>query len=160
MTNEVLDQPALSPAILQALSIGNLPDMEWNNQDDLCNCIYQRVGMWKNPYLAETLEVRLCCVWGKLAEQYPDAVRTIPGYFNENSQEWMTQPIAWDGESEMPKAIWYRHLARKFDRPLSEIRAEYADKDELRPKGTPRPERREIPFLLMQGGQEFWVNFG
>ena len=134
MTTDIKES-ALSPAILQALSIGSLPGMEWSNQDDLCDCTYQRVGMWKNPYLAETLEIRLCCVWAKLAEQYPDAVRTIPGYFDPNRQEWITEPWTWDGEAEMPKAIWYRHLARKLDRPLAEIRAEYADKDHLRPKG-------------------------
>jgi len=135
MTTEIDSRPTVSPAVLEALSIGSLPDVEWQTGDDLCDCTYQRIGMWKNPYLAETLEIRLCCVWAKLAEQYPDAVRTIPGYFNENTKEWMTQPWAWDGEAEMPKAIWYRHLARKLDRPLAEIRAEYAGKDHLRPKG-------------------------
>lgn len=127
--------PDLSPAILEALSIGSLPDVEWQHDDDLCDCTFQRVGMWKNPYLAETLEIRLCCVWAKLAEQFPEAVRTIPGYFNPDTQQWLTNPWDWNGEAEMPKAIWYRHLARKLNRPLSEIRAEYAEKDHLRPRG-------------------------
>lgn len=135
METTTTTKPTLSPAVLEALSVGSLPDVDWDHQDDLCDCTFQRVGMWKNPYLAETLEIRLCCVWARLAEQYPDAVRTIPGYFNENTQEWITTPWAWDGEAEMPKAIWYRHLARKLNRPLAEIRAEYADRDELRPKG-------------------------
>ena len=157
MTTDV-KAAGLSPGIIEALSIGNLPDVEWQSEDDLCDCTFQRIGMWKNPYLAETLEVRLCCIWAKFAEVFPDMVRTIPGYFNENTQEWITQPWEWNGEAEMPKAIWYRHLARKLNRPLAEIRAEYAGKDELRPKG--RPQRREIPFLLMQGGMELWINFG
>lgn len=147
----------LSPAIIHALSIGSLPDVEWLHGDDLCDCTFQRVGMWKNPYLAETLEIRLCCIWAKLAEQYPDSVRTIPGFFNENTQEWITQPMAWNGETEMPKHLWYRQLARKQNRPLADVRAEYASKDELRPKGKPI---REIKFVLLQGTEEFWIDFG
>ena len=142
----------ISPAIIEALSIAELPEVQWSNQDDLCSCVYQRIGMWKNPYLAETHEIRLCCIWAKLGEQYPDFVRTIPGYFDENRKEWITEPKDWNGETEMPKAIWFRHLARKLDRPIEDIRAEYADKDELRPKGTPKPE--PLPFILVINGEE------
>lgn len=142
----------VNAAIIEALSIAELPEIEWLHGDDLCDCTFQRVGMWKNPYLAETLEIRLCCIWAKLAEQYPDLVRSIPAYRDENKGEWITNPWEWNGESEMPKALWYRHLARKLDRPLSEIRAEYADKDELRPKGSKKPDA--VPFVLLIGGQE------
>lgn len=146
---------ALSPGVVEALSIGNLPDVDWANQDDLCDCTYQRIGLWKNPYLAETLEIRLCCVWAKLAEQYPDCVRTIPGYRNDNTGEWETQPWEWNGETEMPRAIWLRHLARKQGRPLAEIRAAYAD--QAPPQGTPR---RSIPFILLFSGEEIGIDFG
>jgi hypothetical protein len=142
----------LSPAIIEALAIGNLPDQQWDVQDDLCDCTYQRIGMWKNIYLAETLEVRLCCLWAELYKQYPQFLRVIPAYWNENTKEWETEPKEWNGESEMPKAIWYRHLARKLGRTVADIRAEYADRDELRPKGTPKP--APIPFILLDGGNE------
>ncbi len=137
--DRLIEFPAHRPAaaVLEALSIGSLPDVVWQHGDDLCDCIFQRIGMWKNPYLAETLEIRLCCIWAKIAEQYPEFVRTIPGYFDDNTDTWFTEPMAWDAEHDMPKAIWYRHLARTLNRPLAEIRAEYADKDDLRPKGTP-----------------------
>lgn len=140
----------LSLAVIQALSIGSLPDVEWRHGDDLCDCTFQRIGMWKNPYLATTQEIRLCCVWAKLGEMFPDLVRSIPGYFNDNTQRWETDPWQWDGEEEMPKALWYRQLARQQDRSLTEIRAEYADKDELRPKGRPA----KAPFILLDGGRE------
>lgn len=143
----------LSPGLLEALSISELPDVQWLNEDDLCDCTFQRIGMWKNPYLAETLEIRLCCVWAELAKQYPDFVRTIPGYWDDNNKEWITQPWDWNGESAMPKALWLRQLARKQDRPLSEIREEYADLDHLRPKGEVRPERH--PFIVKALGT--WV---
>ena len=142
----------LSPAILEALAIGGLPDVDWDNQDDLCDCTYQRIGMWKNPYLAETQEIRLCCIWAELGKQFPEHVRTMPGYWSPDRQEWLTAPREWDGETEMPRAIWYRHLARKLGRPLAEIRAEYQDKDGLRPKGARRTE--PVPFVLLLGGQE------
>ena len=142
----------ISPAILEALAIAELPEVHWLHGDDLCDCTFQRIGMWKNPYLAATQEIRLCCVWAELGKQYPDLVRTIPGYFNENSQRWETNPWDWNGEVEMPKALWYRQLARQLARSVADIRAEYADKDELRPKGAPHPE--PIPFILLIDGQE------
>lgn len=137
----------LSPGVIEALSIGSLPDVQWQNQDDLCDCTFQRVGLWKNPYLAETLEIRLCCVWAELGKWFPDFVRTIPGYFDDNEQEWITEPWEWTGETEMPKAIWYRHLARKQGRAVSEIRAEYGEKDALRPKGIKRGKLLMLPYF-------------
>ena len=148
----------LSPALLEALSIASLPDVQWLHEDDLCDCTFQRIGMWKNPYLAETLEIRLCCVWAELARQYPDFVRTIPGYWNENEQRWDTEPQEWNGEAEMPKAIWYRHLARRLDRTVADVRAEYADKDHLRPRGAPR--REPISFFLPYEGDWIEVDVG
>ena len=146
----------LSPAVIEALSVGNLPDIQWNDLDDLCDCVYQRVGWWKNPYLAETLEIRFCCVWAEFYKQYPQHVRFIPGYWDPNHKEWLTEPMEWNGESAMPKSLWYRHLARKLNRPLAETRAEYVDKDELRPKGSKRPE--PIPFILLAGSQEITLD--
>ena len=146
----------LSPAVVEALSIADLPDVQWKHDDDLCDCVFQRIGLWKNPYLATTQEIRLCCVWAELGKQYPDFVRTIPGYFNENTQQWETNPWEWNGEAEMPKAIWYRHLARKFGRPVADVRAEYAERDELRPKGYKAAER--VPFVLLVDGMEVEID--
>lgn len=139
--------PVLSPAVIEAISIGNLPDLQWKHDDDLCDCTYQRIGFWTNPYLAETQEIRLCCVWAKLGEMFPDFVRKVPAYWNENEQQWETEPWRWDGEEAMPKAIWYRHLARKLGVTVAEARAEYGEKDELRPKGCQR-----VPILLPYDG--------
>lgn len=155
--------PSLSAAVIEALAIGNLPDVQWVHGDDLCDCTYQRIGMWKNPYLAETLEVRLCCVWGKLAELYPDMVRAIPAYWLDNEQRWDTVPHEWNGETDMPPYLWYRHLARKLNRPLSAIRAEYKHRDAERPRGVPRIAPTPvpyIPFVLLDGTREIMVNLG
>lgn len=147
----------LSPAIIEALAISGLPEVTWRDHDDLCDCEFQRVCQWTNPYIGSTHEERLCCIWKQLHEMFPDCSRDIPAWFDINRQEWNTKPMTWNGETEMPKAVWYRHLARKHGRPLAEIRAEYADKDELRPKGYPI---KNIPFVLLAGAEEVWIDFG
>lgn len=147
----------LSPAIVEALSIGQLPDVRWKSHDDLCDCVYQRIGMWTNPYLGETLEVRMCCIWGELYKQYPQFVRLVPAFLDYgHNDEWITEPAEWNGEDEMPKALWYRQLARKQGRSVESIRAEYSEKDELRPKGQKIPE--PVPFILLIDGQEFSID--
>lgn len=136
----------LSPAVVQALSIGMLPDVQWKPQDDLCDCTYQRIGMWTNPYLAETLEVRMCCIWAKLYEQYPEYVRTIPAFWDYNQEGWVTEPAEWNGEEDMPSAIWHRQVARKFGISVSEARALNLPT----PKGRPI-EAKPVLFLPWAG---------
>ena len=135
----------MSPAVIHALAIGNLPDFQWEIHDDLCDCTYQRIGMWKNPYLAEQHEIRLCCVWEKLGTMFPDFVRDIPAYWDGNEKQWLTEPMEWNGETEMPKALWYRHLARKEGITVAEARAKYADRDDERPRGVQRPVVEQEP---------------
>ena len=31
----------------------NIPGVEWEYHDDLCDCTYQRIGFWTNPYIGE-----------------------------------------------------------------------------------------------------------
>jgi hypothetical protein len=136
-----------------------LPEVMWDVEDDLCDCTFQRIGMWTNPYLGETLEVRACCIWAKLYEMFPEYVRTTGAFLDYNRDEWDTTLRDWDGESDMPPAIWYRHLARKEGISVSEARAKYKHRDEERPRGVPRPqlEVEEEPdylgsiFALLQG---------
>jgi hypothetical protein len=129
---------SISPAILEALAIADLPEVTWTIGDDLCDCTYQRIGMWTNPYLAETQEIRLCCIFSELGKQYPEMVRSIPGFWDENAQTWVTEPREWDGETDMPAYLWYRQMARKEAIPLGEARARYAAATP--PCGIPRPE--------------------
>ena len=46
-------------AIAEALAIASIPEIQWKHGDDLCDCTFQRIGFWTNPYLAKTLQVRL-----------------------------------------------------------------------------------------------------
>lgn len=138
----------LSPAVVEALAISNIPDIQWKMEDDLCDCTYQRIGWWTNPYLAETLEVRVCCIWAELYKQFPQFVRMTPAFWNYNKDKWVTEPMEWTGENPMPRSIWYRQLARKQSRSLAEIRAEYADQE---------PPQGYEPRLLFTPENGDWV---
>ena len=152
-TYPVLDNQAQTD-VLEALFTGTFPSTFWDCQDDLCDCTYQRIGMWTNPYLAETLEVRMCCIWAELYKMFPQFVRVTPAYLDGNAKAWATEPMAWNGEAEMPKAIWYRQLARQQGRTVEDIRAEYSEKDELRPRGKPK----SVPLFVHIAGEWRAIN--
>jgi hypothetical protein len=135
VTSALSDQAAAAVAA----ALGVIPEEWWDVNDDRCDCTYQRIGLWTNPYLAETLEVRMCCIWAELYKLFPQHVRTVPAFQNYNTNEWETTPLEWDGEADMPPSIWYRQLARKTGRTVADVRAEYCDRDDERPRGVVRP---------------------
>ena len=126
--------------VLAAMSAASLPEVFWEVDDDLCDCVYQRIGMWTNPYLAETLEVRMCCIWAELYKLFPDKVRATHAFKDYNANEWVTEPQPWNAEYDMPPGLWYRQLARQQGRPVADIRAEYRHRDSERPRGVVRPQ--------------------
>ena len=117
-------------------AMGTLPEAAWLHGDDACDCTFQRIGLWKNPYLGETLEVRMCCIWAELYKLFPQFVRVTPAYLT-GDDEWDTAIREWDGEHAMPRALWYRQRSRVEGASLPEIRAKYAGLTP--PEGTPRP---------------------
>jgi hypothetical protein len=123
--------------VLGALSA--LPEDRWAVGDDLCDCTYQRIFQVTNPYLGETLEMRLCCIWDELTQLFPAFVRRVPAYFDINGNEWVREPQPWNGETDMPPALWYRQLARLQGRSVADIREEYRHRDAERPRGVARP---------------------
>lgn len=138
----------LSPAVVEALAIGSLPDVQWSNGDDLCDCTYQRIGMWTNPYLAITHELRFCCAWAKLYEMFPETARTISAFWDYNNHVWVTEPAEWNGELDMPPALWHRQLARQRGITIAEARA----LELPAPKGKPRKAK---PHLFLKAGGEW-----
>lgn len=121
--------------MLEALLLtGHIPEIRWKQDDDLCDCTFQRIGWWTNPYLARTMEVRLCCIWKILAEQNPEIaalVREIPAFDDYNRDCWVSEPAAWDSKDhDMPRALWHRQLSIQQDKPLEQVRREY---DHLEP---------------------------
>jgi len=135
--------PMAGQDILGLLSKG-IPEEEWTNQDDLCDCTFQRTGDWANPYLGRTQRVRICCLFAELYEQYPHLIQEIPAYYDENTGKWESKPREWDGETDMPEAIWHRQLAVKTGMPLEDIREVYANQSP--PKGTVK----EKPMVQQQ----------
>ena len=96
----------------------------------------------------------MCCIWAELYKMFPQFVRVTPAYLDGNAKQWVTEPQEWNGEAEMPKAIWFRHLARKEGRPVSEVRGDYAERDDLRPKGRPD----SIPLFVHIAGEWRAIN--
>lgn len=140
MATTTLD-PKVSQDIVSALSIAELPDVRWQSGDDLCDCTYQRIGHWTNPYLAETLEVRMCCIWAELYKQFPQFVRNVPAYWNENAQRWETEPATWNADIDMPAAMWHRQLARKYGVSVAAARL-------LSEAETPPTAHEKLPFIV------------
>jgi hypothetical protein len=121
---------------LASILAAAIPGLQWDTHDDLCDCTFQRIGFWTNPYIGATLRMRLCCLWKELAKQYPDLIQEVSAFYNYNTHEYEAKPWEWNGEFDMPRAIWYRHLASKTGAPLAEVRQEYADQEP--PKGVLR----------------------
>ena len=106
-----------------------IPEIRWKHGDDLCDCTFQRIGYWTNPYLAKTLEFRMCCAWKTFGEMFPEIgqfIREIPAFDNYNENRWVSEPMEWNTDYDMPRALWYRQLAVKTGKTLDEIRQEYA----------------------------------
>ena len=127
---------------LEALGLAgfpvSLPDFIWATGDDKCDCIFQRIGFWTNPYLAVTHEIRLCCLYAEFAKVWPDIFRTTQAYWDGNIAEWVENPAPWDNEdSPMPVSIWHRQIARKTGKTLAEVRAKYRGRESERPKAVP-----------------------
>jgi hypothetical protein len=127
----------------KALALEMAPD-QWLVGDDKCDCTFQRIGEWGNPYIGKSLQVRLCCIWDELAKDYPQFVQEVDGYWDRNRIEPVMGAQPWDSEEmDMPLDIWYRQLASEQNRPLVEIREEYRFKQHLRPRKVPAGQGRE-----------------
>ena len=109
--------------LLGLLATTMVPEIRWVYGDDLCDCVFQRIGDWTNPYLARTLRVRLCCLWARLYKDHPDLVEEIPAYYDGHADLFVTEPAEWDSPDwDMPRALWYRQMAVQTGLSLAEIR--------------------------------------
>ena len=100
-------------ALMEAMAlIAAEPAVHWVHGDDLCDCTFQRIGSFTNPYLGKTLKIRLCCIWEKIYEQFPEFVQRIDGYWDDNTLTYNTEPKEWDAADwDMPKHLWNRQTA-------------------------------------------------
>jgi len=72
-----------------------------------------------------------------MLEGNEDLVQDIPGYFNENTGQFETEPWMWDGEDDMPDHLFMRQTAIIQGLSLDETRVKFEGVEP--PKGTPRP---------------------
>lgn len=105
---------------------GRIPEIRWEYGDDLCDCMFQRIGYWTNPYIARTLEIRLCCMWKRLNEMFPGLMREIPAFHNYNEDVYETAPRMWDAEDDMPRHMWHRQIAVITGLDLDTVRRKFA----------------------------------
>lgn len=130
----VLNERAVAD-VMAAMTM--LPETFFEPDDDRCDCTFQRIYFTTNPYLGATLEVRMCCIWAELYKLFPQFARETPAFKDYRIDEWDTGgPWEWNGETPMPRALWYRQLARQTGKSLPEIRAEYGHLEP--PQGIPR----------------------
>ena len=116
-------EPIPGQDILALLETSEIPEIEWEHGDDLCDCTFQRIGTWTNPYIGRSLKVRLCCIWAEIYKQYPQFVQEIPAYYDLSKKTYESKPRDWDAEdSDMPKALWHRHVAVLTRTPLTRVR--------------------------------------
>ena len=123
-----------------------MPEIRWEQGDDHCNCTFQRLGFWTNPYIGRTLRVRICCIWAELYKDYPQFVQEIPAFENySDGDKYEYEPHEWNGEADMPAHLWHRQLAVLRNEPIEDIRERFENVPP--PKGTPRPKvvaQREV----------------
>ena len=123
----------------QNLHSREIPEIVWTHGDDLCNCVFQRIGDWSNPYLGRTLRVRVCCMEQKMFEDYPEFVQEIPAFWDANTDTWVDGPLDWDGEDDMPRHLWHRQVAILTGLSLDETRVRFEGEEP--PKGIERPSK-------------------
>tara|TARA_R110000824_G_scaffold84858_1_gene211308 strand:- start:7542 stop:7961 length:420 start_codon:yes stop_codon:yes gene_type:complete len=79
-----------------------------------------------------------------MLEGNEDLVQDIPGYYNENTGAFETEPWVWDGEDDMPEHLFMRQTAIIQGLSLDETRVKFEGVEP--PKGIARPkviEKRE-----------------
>ena len=133
-----------------------IPEIRWVHGDDLCDCTFQRLGEWTNPYLAKTMRVRMCCMWAELEKMFPHLVQHIPAFYNENTDLFETDFIEWNSpDGEMPRALWHRQLSVAMGLPLDEIRNRTNGKESPGPVPRIVEPAREVPKreLAMENSQ-------
>ncbi len=127
-------------------------EIKWVHGDDLCDCTFQRIGFWTNPYIARTYEVRLCCMWADLGKMFPDNIREINASTDLNTGELVDEPMVWNGEADMPRDIWYRQLAVVRGESLETVREKFADIEP--PKGV-KPTKTAVIQMFDSRGNLF-----
>ena len=83
-----------------------------------------------------------------MLEGNEDLVQDIPGYFNENTGQFETEPWMWDGEDDMPDHLFMRQTAIIQGLSLDETRVKFEGVEP--PKGIPRPKMVKEKVIMSE----------
>ena len=114
----------------------DIPEVRWTNQDDLCDCTFQRIGEWTNPYIGQTMRVRFCCVWEEFERMWPQHFERIDAGYDHNAKSYVHEPMEWNGEDDMPRSIWYRQIQKITGQSLDQVRNQYGTQEPPRGYGS------------------------
>jgi hypothetical protein len=152
--------PPFAAQMRDMLAVASIPDTFWIQEDDLCDCTFQRICEWTNPYLGRTQRYRLCCMWARMIAVLgmEEFVQEIPAAYDANRHVYDPEPRPWDSEDmPMPRSIWYRQLAAQTGRSVAEMRDEYSQRIDERPGPVPpgsvpkdEPTAEELRYALEQ----------
>ena len=120
--------------------MSSIPEVKWQVDDDLCDCPFQRIRWWTNPYLSKTTEIRLCCFYKKLGEMFPELavfmrdIDMFDDYKKEGKDEgdryhWTDRVLEWTADSDMPRALWYRQIQTLTGMDLEVIRTTFQNQE-------------------------------
>ena len=145
--------PGILEEVSRILDPVQAPEVRWIIGDNLCDCMFQRIADWNNPYLGRTQRLRLCCAWERILDLIgrEGIVQMLP-YFDPNRATYNAEPAPWDShDMEMPVAFWHRQMAVQQGKSVSQIREEYAGRENERPKAigphpTVEPTIEELAF--------------
>ena len=136
-----------------------VPEYHWEHGDDLCDCEIQNIALSMNPYSGQTLKIRLCCLYKELEDSFPHLFQHIKGYWDDNEQQWITAQMEWNGEDDMPRALWNRQIATREGLPIEVIRERTQFQEP--PKGIPRPKAaKEQPMAAPAPATDIYDAYG
>ena len=139
MTTKTNINPGLTEALASVAAVASIPEAQWTaGGDDLCDCMLQQIWEVTNPYSAQTVRVRLCCLLAAVEARFPEFspfIQHISAWYDVNRHKLQTASLDWDSpKMAMPTSLWYRQIAHRTGRPLAEVRAEYAKRKHERPQ--------------------------
>jgi len=126
----------------------------WQHGDDLCDCTFHNIQDWTNPYLGQTLRIRMCCLLRDLATMFPQYFEAVDAYFDHNRQQHIFSVQPWDSEEhDMPRYLWYRQVAIQTGEPLAVVRARL--KDQTPPSRVATGTGRETRIRTERGRNDY-----
>ena len=95
--------------------------------DDECDCLFQNVQEYSNPYYNKTLRFRYCCLLAEFRKQWPHLFEEIEGWWDSERKMWRNEALD-PGEQlkHMPghlaEHVSVRHEAAVTKEPIAVVK--------------------------------------